>query len=544
MAVVDELFLKLGVQVDQASLGQALGALKNFAGLAAAAFSSFKVVGFLTETAKVGAELDDMSQRFGVSTDEIQKFQYALDQSGVDAESAGASFKLLQKNLEAASSGSGGAADALRAIGVSAKDVSGDDFTGSLNAIADGFQKTGAGAKATTAAMALFGRAGADIIPLLTQGSAGIKELYGEAESLGIILGQDFIQNSAKVDDELAKSRLVWRSLKTTIAVDALPMFQKVVALFSKAARSIRDFVKETNISRYIVPAAFAAAAVSVGIFAVQAAKMVGIVKEGMGLFRSMGAMLSAAWPVAAIVAVALALEDVYVWLTGGDSVIGGLLDKWFGFEKAQQITTDVKVALIGLWEATKGFAATLWNELGPSLTELFHGLVDLGKGIYDYLQVPFSVALVGAKLFFQFTLFQVNVLVKAFQVVASLVTGLFQGVGGLGSAMNAVAHGDFAKVPGILAEAGGKIKGTYEGLSDKLFKPDTPSAPNVPEASAYAQGPSMDGPGGNLRADALNQTNNITIHGASDPKATAAAVRGAVDSSNRVALAKFGVAQ
>src|SRR6478736_2691852 len=133
MGVVDELFLRLGVQLDQQYLSNSLGAVKQFAGQASAAYASFKVVGFLSETAAVGADLDDMSQRFGVSTDEIQKFQYALGQSGVDAENAAGAFRFLQKNLQ---EGGKGTAEALAALGVSAEAVKSDDFGGSLNAIA------------------------------------------------------------------------------------------------------------------------------------------------------------------------------------------------------------------------------------------------------------------------------------------------------------------------------------------------------------------------------------------------------------------------
>ncbi|WP_447407521.1 hypothetical protein, partial [Clostridium perfringens] len=73
-------------------------------------------------------------------------------------------------------------------LGISIKGTDGALKSNSqlLNEVSERFAKLQDGPIKTAAAMALFGKAGADLIPLLNGGSASIKEMTDEAKALGL----------------------------------------------------------------------------------------------------------------------------------------------------------------------------------------------------------------------------------------------------------------------------------------------------------------------------------------------------------------------
>ena len=96
------------------------------AGLNAVADGVKKIGAALLDAAEAADELQTLSVKTGISTDELQKFQYASETIDVSVETLTGSFTKLTKNMSAAASGSGAAADAFAKLGVS---VQNDDGT-------------------------------------------------------------------------------------------------------------------------------------------------------------------------------------------------------------------------------------------------------------------------------------------------------------------------------------------------------------------------------------------------------------------------------
>jgi phage-related minor tail protein len=154
-------------------LGGALGALAPVAtvgGLAA-------LVG---KTIDAGDALNDMSQRTGVSVEALAKFKKAAVGNSVDIDVVAKSLGKLSKGMyEVAQTGKGPAADALKTLGISATDASGKlksadqvtlEIASKFKAMPDGVEKT-------ALAMQLFGKSGADMIPMLNMGGDAIDKL-------------------------------------------------------------------------------------------------------------------------------------------------------------------------------------------------------------------------------------------------------------------------------------------------------------------------------------------------------------------------------
>ena len=113
--------------------------------------------------------LNDLSQRTGVSVESLSKFGAAANDSGSSVdEVAKAMGKLAKGIVDPASK----ANEALKSIGISSTDASGKvkSMDQIMLDVADKFAKMPDGAQKTALAMELFGKSGMNLIPMLNQG--------------------------------------------------------------------------------------------------------------------------------------------------------------------------------------------------------------------------------------------------------------------------------------------------------------------------------------------------------------------------------------
>lgn len=153
----------------------------------------------------LGEQFVNLSQRTGVSIEKLGGLQLAAATSGLSMESMATGLQQLNRHIDAAGKGSGPAADAFARIGVSIRDSNGEIKSSDeiFRMVADRFSKLEDGAGKTSVAMELFGRAGAQMIPLLNEGAAGLAKLEEEARKAGIVLDKDTAEAANKLNANL-----------------------------------------------------------------------------------------------------------------------------------------------------------------------------------------------------------------------------------------------------------------------------------------------------------------------------------------------------
>ena len=122
------------------------------------------------------AKMFDLSQKTGVSVEALSRFSKAAKVSGTDVEGVTKALVKLSKGLIEAKNGQGQAGEALKSMGISATDASGK-LKGTdqiMLEISNKFKAMPNGAEKTALALQLFGRSGADLIPMLNMGGEAI----------------------------------------------------------------------------------------------------------------------------------------------------------------------------------------------------------------------------------------------------------------------------------------------------------------------------------------------------------------------------------
>lgn len=179
------------------------------------------------------------AQKIGISTEALSTLTYAASISGVELETLQKGLQKFSKGVLEASTGTGDTKDALAALGVQITDNDGrlKNSEQLLKDVADKFVRLNDGTAKTALAMKLFGRSGAELIPMLNQGSIGIEALQQTARELGIEIDTKTGQAAERFNDQLQELQTAGKGLALGIANDMLPALNDIVQAMIEARK-------------------------------------------------------------------------------------------------------------------------------------------------------------------------------------------------------------------------------------------------------------------------------------------------------------------
>lgn len=168
-----------------------------------------KLMDVTKETAAAAKELEALSLQTGVSTTDLQAFQYAEDFIGVSSDQLADSLKDLTTKMSDAANGNEETAAKFDQLGVSIYDAQGNlrsSYDVFLDVI-DGLGEMSNQAERDALAMSLINESAQQLNPLIEQGSGSLKKYAAEAENVGYILSNDQLKALTAVDE--AQNRLL-----------------------------------------------------------------------------------------------------------------------------------------------------------------------------------------------------------------------------------------------------------------------------------------------------------------------------------------------
>jgi hypothetical protein len=210
-----------------------MGDLRRLAtvGLAAGTAAAFGLYRMVRATADAGDEAVKTSQKVGVGVVAWQRYAYAAQLADVESGELADGLKFLNQSAAMAAAGATGDAKAFAALGISIRDQNGAlKPTGALfEEVAARFTTMEDGAQKTTLAMTLFGRAGANLIPLLNSGADDIRRLGDEAERLGIVVPEEQARAAEVFNDSITTLMASVRGLGMGVAGGLIPQLTELI---------------------------------------------------------------------------------------------------------------------------------------------------------------------------------------------------------------------------------------------------------------------------------------------------------------------------
>ncbi len=177
--------------------------LKELGSVIAASFAVEKLIEFGKATLETAEGIEKLGVITGLTTEKIQTLQFALQMTGSSAEEANVSLTKFSRNIYEAAAGSGPAYEAFQKLGVSLSDLQHGNADEVLNKMAEGFKNIQDPSERVQLAMALFGRSGAALIPILAKGSEGLAEMNTKMKESGDYIDANMIPKMAKLNEDL-----------------------------------------------------------------------------------------------------------------------------------------------------------------------------------------------------------------------------------------------------------------------------------------------------------------------------------------------------
>ena len=215
-----------------------------FAGIAASLGMGVKeaVTGF----AAAGDAVDKMAARVGLSAETLQEWSFAAKHAGTSPEALENGLKDLSKHMAEIASGSdttSSAATLFKALGIAVKDAGGKirPVAEVFEEFADAIKRNEDPALRTRMAMAALGEGGRSLIPMMSAGSEGLREMSKQARDLGLVMSSEDVAAAANLTDHLDDMRAVFGSIGTTIGAKLAPVVVRLADQFRDLVAANRE---------------------------------------------------------------------------------------------------------------------------------------------------------------------------------------------------------------------------------------------------------------------------------------------------------------
>lgn len=193
------------------------------------------------DTVTLADDLLTQSTVTGLSTDELQEYAYMAELVDTDVSTITGSLTKLTRNMDSATSGTGSAYEAFQQLGI---DITNTD--GSMRSANDVFNeaidKLGQVENQTerdALSMALFGKSGQELNPIIEAGSEQLDAFRQEAYDMGYVLDNDTLQSLGGIDDSMQRLDKAFDTAKNTIAVALAPVVADITDKFVEWATSV-----------------------------------------------------------------------------------------------------------------------------------------------------------------------------------------------------------------------------------------------------------------------------------------------------------------
>lgn len=214
-------------------------------GASAAVGGSILAVG--KSTADYAGDMFDMARSTGMGVESFQKIAYAAKMSGIEAEKVTTSFIKFDKMIVDAAGGNKTYMQTFKDLGIQIKDSAGNlrQPNEIFEDVAEIFHNTKDGAAKTALAVELFGKSGAELIPMLNDGKSGLQAFYAEAERMGLVLSAEAIGKGDAFSDQLEQIGQQVKGVKLQLGTALIPALsaaaEKIAAVIDKITRWVQE---------------------------------------------------------------------------------------------------------------------------------------------------------------------------------------------------------------------------------------------------------------------------------------------------------------
>lgn len=327
--------------------------LSGFSGAAAGIGVGLLKLGY--DAAQSADELNTLSKQTGISTDELQKMQYAADLVDVSVEDITGALKKLKGKIDPNNK-------SLEALGVSATNADGslrdatDVFYDALEALSGIANET----ERDQAAMELFGKSADSLAGIIDDGGEGLRMYGQQAEELGLILDGDTLNSLNETNDTIEQMKAQISGTMAVIGSEVVPILAPILTQVSELISNVGARLREMN------PETLQTIMSVLGVVAALSPVLI----IGGKLLSGLGSIISAVGAVVGVLGGPLTLA------IAAAVAIGVLL--WKNWDKVKQSAINLKESVTEQWNAVKDAVSTAIENIKGKIDALKQKFEDL----------------------------------------------------------------------------------------------------------------------------------------------------------------------
>ena len=376
LRAMSEQFKQMGSSLESAG--------RSMSQISAAAMALAVSIGALTvKSGQYADELNTLSKKYHIGTDDLQMYAAAAELVDVDVETIAKSHTKLEKSMASAEKGTGGAADAFKALGVDVVDANGNLRDGdevwkeTIQALGEVENET----ERDALAMQLMGKSAAELNPLIEDGGEAYEQLAETMDKYGLeFVDEETLQKANEFNDKIdtikAIGMMALQELGTTLAAYLAPALDKVVDWVGQLANWL------TNLD----PQVLAIIAAVAGVLAVLAPLLIGLGKVSFAI----SSILSLAATVGPAIGGVVAALGPAIVIIGAVVAAGVLLYKNWDKIKAAAIAFKNKV--VATFNQFKTQITTTFNNIKNAIVTPIQNAINKVKAIIDKIKGWFPI--------------------------------------------------------------------------------------------------------------------------------------------------------
>ena len=328
------------------------------------------IAGLAINASKTADELLTMSSITGMSTDELQKWNYMAELVDVSQETINGSLRKLTANMQKAQQGSATHAEAFRSLGVEYQKAGQllDKQEVFYNVI-DALGKIENETQRDAIAMEIFGKSAANLNPMIEMGREGLESLGTEFDNLGIAIDEEGLRVAGEFDDMMQRIKAILTQSAAEIGTELIPVLMPILEELPEKIKGIADWLSKLDPNVVATTAAFLAVGAAISPVLTGLGNLISLLPK-----LSAGLTLLAAHPVIATIGVAAA-------------ALGGLIALGKRFADTQkEIEREVNGSNSAIEQQTRSVEkqTSVFDKLTTTTAELKESHEALNKQIDD----------------------------------------------------------------------------------------------------------------------------------------------------------------
>ena len=360
---------------------------KAFAPVSGAAAGVLGTLGGLAYKSVTAADdLNTLSKQTGLSTDALQKMQYASDLVDVSVEDITGAVGKMKKSMS-------GSPDAFEALGVSVTNADGSMrdaesvFYDTLEALSQIENET----ERDQAAYEVFGKSADQLAGIVDDGGAALKAYGDEAENLGLIMSGDTLDSLNEVNDEIDRGKAQLSGAATQLGATVAEVLLPLVEPLTEGIKKITEFIQGLSPE-------------TVGLVM----KIMAVVAVIAPLLMGIGSVISTIGTIMTIIpalvsAIGLILSPVVLVIAAIAAVIAIGVALYKNWDTIKEKAGQIKDFLSETWDNIKTSVSDKIDEISNKVTEKFSAIKNKIEEKINAARDAVSLAIDKIKGFFDF---------------------------------------------------------------------------------------------------------------------------------------------